>query len=156
MLAIVASLTVYIKKNPVNDNQVITLTRLTSDQVDTIVIQRADQTQIIFEKDDQGWLITSPIEKNPDPEKIKSLLKFLNLKSRHQHKITEQKQLKRYELLDPGITIFFNNEQFDFGNTNDFNHLRYVLHEGVVHSVKDITRYLLVLDAESFIVKNVE
>ncbi len=151
LLALVASLTMYINRNPVEDNEVFELTKLTPDQVDTIVIQRADQTQIIFEKSDQQWLITSPIEDKVSPDKLNLLLKFLNLKSRHQHKITKPKELHGYELFEPKVTLFLNDEQFDFGNTNDFNHLRYVLHDGVVHSVKDITHHLLIADAESFI-----
>jgi len=152
MLAIVVALTIYINRNPVEDNEVIDITKLTSGQVDTIVIQRDDETQIILEKVDQNWFITNPVEGKASPEKLNLLLKFLTLKSRHQHKITEQKQLHRYELFEPAITLFINDEQFDFGNTNDFNHLRYVLHEGVVHSVKDITQHLLIMNAESFVV----
>jgi hypothetical protein len=146
----------YINRNPVEDNEVFELTNLSSDQVDTIVIQRADQTQIILEKSDQDWLITSPIEGNASSAKLNLLLKFLTLKSRHQHKITKQKELNRYELFEPKVTLFFNDEQFDFGNTNAFNHLRYVLSNGVVHSVKDITHHLLIADAESFIAESFE
>ena len=144
----------YSNRNPVEDNQTLKLTELKLGNTDTIVIQRKEKSEIIFEKIDQNWKITSPIENQVDPVKINLLLKFLNLKSRHHHIITDQKQLLRYDLNDPEITLFFNQEQFDFGNTNDFNHLRYVLHDGVVHSVKDITHHLLISDAESFVIEN--
>ena len=156
LLALVASLTMYINRNPIEDNEVFELTKLNPGQVDTIVIQRADQTQVILEKSDQTWLITSPIEGKADPEKLNLLLKFLTLKSRHQHEIMKQKELHRYELFEPKVTLFLSDEQFDFGNTNDFNHLRYVFHDGIVHSVKDITHHLLIADAESFIAKSAE
>ena len=156
LLAIVTALTIYVNKNPVEDHKELEVTKLTSDQVDTIVIQRADETQIILEKSDQDWLITSPIEGKVSSDKLNLLLKFLTLKSRHQHIITEQKQLNRYELFEPKVTLFINDEQFDFGNTNGFNHLRYVLHDNVVHSVKDITHHLLIMDVESFVVEDPE
>jgi len=156
LLAIVISLTMYINRNPVEDNQVFEITKLSSDQVDTIVIQRADQTQIIFEKIDQNWLVTNPVEGKASPEKLNLLLKFLSLKSRHQHKITEQKQLLRYELDNPKVSLFLNDQQFDFGNINGFNKLRYIYHEGVVHSVKDITHHLLITDVVSFISESSE
>ena len=156
LLAIVISLTMYINRNPVEDNEVFEITKLTSDQVDTVVIQRADHTQIIFEKIDNNWLITNPVEGKANPEKFNLLLKFLNLKSRHQHRITDQKQLLRYELENPKVSLFLNDQQFDFGNTNDFNKLRYIFHEGIVHSVKDITHHLLIADAESFLAESTE
>lgn len=151
LLAIVATLTVYVKKNPVEDNEVTNFTHLTEVEVDTIVIQRADQTQIILEKTEHDWLVTSPVEGKINSEKLSLLLKILILKSRHQHKITEQKQLLRYELDTPKVSLFLNDEQFDFGNTNDFNKLRYILHDDVVHSVKDITYHLLIDKPESFL-----
>lgn len=154
LLSIIVVIGLYVKNNPVENGETKTLTTLTPEQVDTIVIQRRDRDEIILEKNNQKWLITTPVSDEANPETISLLLKFLNLKSRHQHKITEQKQLARYELDQPQVSLFLNDQQFDFGLTNDFNHLRYVLHDGTVHSVKDITHHLLVADAETFIIKN--
>ncbi len=151
LLAIVATLTVYVKKNPVQDNEITNFTQLAESEVNTIVIQRSDQTQIILEKIDSDWLITSPVEGKIHFEKLSLLLKILVLKSRHQHIITEPKQLIRYDLNNPKVSLFLNDEQFDFGNTNDFNKLRYILHDEVVHSVKDITYHLLIDKPESFL-----
>ena len=146
----IAAIGLYLKDSPVDKVVTESLTSLMPDQVDTIVIQRDDLTEIIFEKTGGLWKISSPITAEATPEKINWLLKFLKLKSKHQHIITEQKQLTRYELENPKISLFINDQQFDFGNTNDFNHLRYVLHEGTVHSVKDITHHLLISDVDSF------
>lgn len=150
LISIIAVIGLYLKDNPVEKIESENLTSLMPDQVDTIVIQRDDLTEIIFEKSDSIWEISSPITAEVAPEKINLLLKFLKLKSKHKHIITEPKQLIRYELKDPKISLFLNDQQFDFGNTNDFNHLRYVLHDGVVHSVKDITHHLLISDVEAF------
>ncbi len=153
LLCIIVSIGLYVKKNPVEKIEQQSFTSITPDQIDTIVIQRQEQEEIIFELIDNRWQITAPVSNSANPEKIHLLLKFLNLKSRHQHLITEQKQLQRYELENPKISLFLNDQQFDFGITNDFNHLRYVLHDGTVHSVKDITHHLLTADAETFINK---
>jgi hypothetical protein len=153
LLSIIVTIGFYLKNNPVEKIKPNILTTLRSDQVDTIVIQRQDKEELIFEKTDSQWMITAPFSNNANLEKISLLLRFLNLKSRHQYKSTEQKQLTRYELDNIKVSLFLNDQQFDFGNTNDFNHLRYVLHKGIVHSVKDITHHLLVADAESFIIE---
>ncbi len=154
LLSIIVVIGLYLKNNPVEKQTTVTVSSITPDQVDTIVIQRQDQGQIIFEKINNQWMITDPVSGDVDLNKINLLLKFLNLKSRHQHKITQQKQLVRYELDNPKVSLFMNDQQFDFGNTNEFNHLRYVLHAGIVHSVKDITHHLLVADADSFLAKS--
>ncbi len=151
LIGLVIFLTMYINKNPVRVVNVIDISTLTPEEVDTIVIQRQDESQIILEKTDQNWLVSSPLEGKADRDKLSLLLRLLSLKSQHQHKITEQKQLNRYELLNPKVSLFLNDQQFDFGNTNDFNQLRYVLHDGTVHSVKDITHHLLISDVDTFL-----
>ncbi len=153
LLALIVLLSIYIQKNPVKRiTTAESFTDLQPEEVDTIVIQRKkDAIQVILEKTEGGWMITSPIDSaKASPEIIEHLLGFLKLKSRHQHKITDPRQLQRYELNDPKITLFLNDQQFDFGNTNSFNHLRYVLHDNVVHSIKDITYHILNADVESF------
>lgn len=151
LIALIAVLTWYSKKNPVRDVEPDSFINITQEQIDTIVVQRADKPELIFEKVDGNWLITSPVEGNVLPDKINLLMKFLNLQSRHQHKIEKEKQLERYELHEPQVSLFMNDQQFDFGSVNGFNKLRYVLHDGTVHSVKDITHHLLVMDAKAFL-----
>lgn len=153
LLTLIVVLGLYIQKNPVEKTRVISLTTLMPDEINTIVIQRQDLTEIIFEKNNKVWKITSPFEAEADPDKVKSLLYFLNLRSRHQQAISDKKQLLRFNLDQPEVSLFLNDQQFDFGASNDFNHYRYVLHNNAVHSVKDITYHLLNQDAEAFIKK---
>lgn len=153
LLGIIVAVTMYVNRNPVEDNKIIGISNLTAEEIDTIVIQRAELAETILEKTDKGWLVTSPREGEVDQEKLDLLLKLLKLKSRHQHKITEQDQLERYDLVNPKISLFLNDQQFDFGKVNGFNNLRFVLIDGTVHSIKDITHHLLISDADSFIKK---
>lgn len=153
LLTLIVVLGLYIQKNPVETTQTQLLTTLVPDEINTIVIQRRDLTEIIFEKSQHDWKITSPFEAEADADKMKSLLSFLKLKSRHQQPITDKKQLQRFNLDQPDVSLFLNDQQFDFGASNDFNHYRYVLHKSTVHSVKDITYHLLNQDAESFVKK---
>lgn len=153
LLVIVIALTMYINRNPVEDNKIIRTSNLTAEEIDTIVIQREELAEIILEKTEKGWLVTSPREGEVDQEKLDLLLKLLKLKSRHQHEITDQEQLERYDLVNPKVSLFLNDQQFDFGKVNGFNNLRFVLINGTVHSIKDITHHLLIADANSFIKK---
>lgn len=152
LIVLVFALSYYVRKNPVDNAQEV-VSSLQAADVYSIVIQRSDGSEFLFEKETatEQWFMRSPFAGPANQNMIAQVLKTLTLKSRYRHDINKESQRNRYQLAPPIATLFLNDQQFDFGTTNDFNQYRYVLHKGTVHTLKDIILHTLNSTPESFL-----
>jgi len=108
--------------------------------VTTIHLQRGPDDQIILEKRNEQWWMTSPRHWPANHSRVQSLFKLLRQPYYGQFK-SQDMDLTRYGLQPPVASIRFNQSRFDFGNTEALNNLRYLQFGDQIYLVEDHSFY---------------
>ena len=113
---------------------------INTNTVTNIHLQRGPNDQIVLEKRDGEWWMTSPLHWPANRSRVQSLLKLL--RQPYYGKFTNKElDLIRYGLQPPVASIRFNQSHFDFGSTEALNNLRYLQFGDQIYLVEDHVFY---------------
>lgn len=152
-LGLASLLSLYAWMNP-TDTARRAVSTLEKADIETVVIQREDGVEMIFEKkldDTNTWEMRSPNNALANTAMLEKIFAMTDQKSRYRHTLSKESQRDRYALNPPKVTLFLNDQQFDFGKTNAFNQHRFVLHDGTVHTLKDRIYPVLIAPVDDFL-----
>jgi len=117
--------------------QEVTLTDIQLDSIHVIHIERRDLDDIIFQKQENNWMMQSPFNLPANPSRIRVMLSLLQAHS-YDHFSAPDNDLTPYMLAVPAVSIVFNDTRIAFGDTNPLEEkLRYVLVKDTVHIIND-------------------
>jgi hypothetical protein len=107
-----------------------------SNNIHYISIQRDSTPDIIFQRVENDWFITSPFKARAKKSRIKSILQILKSRSFTQILI-DNTLLTPYQLDPPLITLRLDSHEFSFGTTEPLNDKRYLKFKNVIHLLND-------------------
>lgn len=125
------------------------LTSLSSKDITKIVIFR-DSGNINFEKKDRQWIMTHPYKTPAHQFRIETILELLDSTPESIYDISN-KDLKKYDLDSPRVTLQFNDKKIAFGNTNPINNNRYLKIDNSLALVKEKIYPLISSQPTSFV-----
>ncbi len=138
-----------------SDNQgvsddIVLLSRLEKEKINHIAIRRHSKDDIVLQKKDQRWSMTSPRKARAQLSRINSVLQILQ--SRSYAQIDKYKTSLSAYHLDPADTILIlNDHEFFFGTTDPIDERRYVMFNNSVHLVTDSLFHILRQSPEFFV-----
>jgi len=151
LLVAIAALFFYLNKSEVQTAYKHTMSSIEAAAINTIVIDRHNRESIQLVKKKIGWQIIQPINAKANDVRISLILDILSSDSQSSFTPTSSNDLSQFGLDPASISLTLNKEQFQFGNIEALNKLRYIEHNGVIHLVKDTLAPLLNASAASFI-----
>lgn len=128
-----------------------TISELTAEQINFISIKQANRTTIELTKQDDEWVITSPITAPGNSSRIELLLSLLSQPISSQQTISPQTPLTKFGINDQSSQLILNQHQFTFGDTNTIDQNRYILHNNTLYLINDNIHPLLNTSVTSFI-----
>ncbi len=118
--------------------------------VQRIRIQPRKGEAITFQRRDRSWYMQSPW---PLPAATPRLEAILKLPAMHSlRRITgQQLDLRALGLSPPRVSLWLDDQVYDFGDSNPLNGQRYVRHDGQIHLLTDTVYHQLVTPAASLL-----
>ena len=153
LLFCVIGLAVFLGTNKEQEivEQDVTLTDVHPDSIHIIHIERQDLDDIIFQKQDDHWIMQSPFNLPANPSRIKVMLKLLQAHS-YDHFSAADNDLTPFMLAVPAVSIMLNDTRIAFGDINPLDKkLRYVLIKDTVHIINDSLFHQLQTSATFFL-----
>ncbi len=153
LLFCVIGLAVFLSTNKEQEivEQDVTLTDVHPDSIHIIHIERQDLDDIIFQKQDDHWIMQSPFNLPANPSRIKVMLKLLQAHS-YDHFSAADNDLTPFMLAVPAVSIMLNDTRIAFGDINPLDKkLRYVLIKDTVHIINDSLFHQLQTSATFFL-----
>lgn len=141
LLAIVLAVAVWLSTEQQNQLSKITLTDLTPNQVNLIVIDNGSGPAIRFELQADGWIMTQPAKATADQTKIEKLLQITQ--STSFRRFTAPEKLVEFGLNPPQATLTLNQTRLDMGTLHPINQRRYIRVGNLVHLTNDRFYHLL-------------
>lgn len=127
------------------------LTHLTADEINHILIQRADGTDIELEKINGVWQMIKPYALPANEFRMTSLLRLAEAESISQNDLSKLK-LETFSLDKPRATIIFNKQhEIIFGGNEPLQQHRYTAINNILHLVSDTFYYPTVAKETTFI-----
>lgn len=150
LLLVVAVLLVWLMtESKVTDSAYIT-DKIQAAQVNQITILRHDQQSIHLQRDQQ-WRLSQPVNVRANQTRINLLLSLLQQPVHQQIPVTQTTDLAEFGLLQPELSLVFNEYHFAFGNTEPLSGYRYILHDQQIYLINDDISPLLGASASSFV-----
>ena len=128
-----------------------TLSESSAKSIDNIVISQSKRDDIVLAKHAEQWQLTQPIQVPANPTRINLLLSLLNMHSRRQQPVLDQKDLVQFGFDDNSTCLQLGEQLFTFGNVEPISQQRYILHNNVIYLIEDTISPLLNTRASSFI-----
>ena len=128
-----------------------TISELTAEQINHISVKQANRPTIELAKQDDEWLITSPITAPGNSSRVELLLSLLSQPISGQQTISSQTQLAEFGINEQSSQLILNQHQFTFGDTNTIDQTRYILYNNTLYLVNDNIHPLLNTSVTSFI-----
>ena len=128
------------------------LTSLKHDDIKKITIVRAGKETITLEKSGHDWRLTEPLQIAADDFLVDSILGLATASSFVQIKATG-KELEKFGLATPNVTVSLNDTEIVFGDTEPISGRRYVLVGSIVHLIPDSHYFRLNGDLYSFVAR---
>lgn len=125
------------------------LSTLEIDSIEKIVISRPSR-YIEFRKNNQDWYMTKPYEIKAHNFRVNHILKILNQISNENYE-ADTLDLSQYKLDPANASLYFNDHEIRFGNTNPVSGKRYLLSDNQVHLLFEDVYTLISAQATSFI-----
>ncbi len=147
----IAVLVLYLNKPPTETVKQHSISAVKSATISSIFIYREQRETIHLVKKDIGWHIIQPIKAKANDVRISLLLDLLSTRPKSHFKLTHETDLHPFGLGSASLSVRLNDEEFQFGNIETLNKLRYVKHNEVVYLIKDTLAPLLNASAASFI-----
>jgi len=104
--------------------------------VKTIRIQGSGIPELSFNKQDQQWLMSAPVQITADDHRISTLLNILEQPANHKLPVNKT-ELPKYGLDSPLFFIYFNDLPLAIGGTDPIHQRRYVMAQDTVYLVDD-------------------
>lgn len=125
------------------------LSNIESNTITKIEVLRKNLDNFVFNKQGETWHMSSPQQFLANNTRINAMLHILNAESHGQLNPADV-DLARFDLVDPAITVKFNDHSFQLGNTDAIDQRRYVLFNGKIHLVNDSLYAQLTTNAAFF------
>ncbi len=151
LLIVVAALTWLTFSPSEKANEPAKFSQLSSNNINSITIERNKRDAISLTKKDTNWELVRPIQAQANDKRVALLLNILNQPADSQLTIDENTQLATYGLAEPTYTLILNDHRFEFGDSTPLQNQRYVKHEQTIYIVDDAIAHLLNSTASSFI-----
>ena len=130
------------------------LTSLKHDDIQKIKIVRAGKETIILEKSGHDWRLTEPLQITADDFLVDSILGLAMASSFAQIEATGT-ELAKFGLSAPRVTVWLNDTEIVFGDTEPISGRRYVRVGSTVHLIPDSHYFRLNGNLYSFVARNV-
>ena len=124
---------------------------LTANMINSIVINRHGRDEVQLEKEHDHWQVKQPIPAPANAIRIKLILDLLSSAPQSQFTVTDKMDLQEFGLEPAAITLQLNQQQFKFGKIESLSKHRYLQHNGIIYLVDDKLMPLLNASAASFI-----
>ncbi len=102
------------------------LSSLNSNDIHNIVIERRGIEAIRLSKKGKHWFLQSPYHLPANPLRVRTILALAHKRSYSSFKVQE-KELQRYHLDKPAVSIWLDDQRFDIGSEAPLNGQRYAL-----------------------------
>lgn len=138
LLAVSILTIVFIKNDDKNEEKtkIALVSAIDSNSIHYISIQRQSSPDIIFQRVENNWFITSPFRARAKKSRLKSILQILKSRSFTQIQI-DKTLLTPYQLDPANITLHLGSHEFLFGTTEPLNDKRYLKFNNVIHLIND-------------------
>ena len=93
----------------------ITVSPISLDTINHIMIERADRDSIIINKLEDEWRLISPLKARANPTRVELILSLVNTPSNKQLTITPNTELYQYNITADSTKLTLNDSQFNFG-----------------------------------------
>lgn len=131
-------------------NEQKTVSSVTPETIQHIRIERDEKPDIVFDKKEDMWKMTSPLTAIANLSRINAMLHLLQTRSFAQL-YAKGLNLRRFDLRYPAVTLYLNEYEFFFGDTNPLEDRRYILFEDTIHLINDSLFHQLTQDSTFFI-----
>jgi hypothetical protein len=126
------------------------LTDIDPDSIQNIRVEQRDQEPVTLIKQEDRWSMTSPYQVPANNARVKAILRLLTVQS-HAQLAVNDKDLVRFKLDPPQLTLRLDEYVFLFGDTEALDERRYVLSDNTVHLINDTLYPQLISVATVFI-----
>lgn len=126
------------------------LTPIAAAAVQAIHVDRTQGQAMHFERHGEHWLMTAPVGAPAYGTRISAILGLLAEPS-HAQLAVSKKELARFKLDAPAVTLRLDGHEVAFGDTDPLNDRRYVRFEGRVHLIADTLYFQLTQNPGFFI-----
>jgi hypothetical protein len=141
LVATVLAVAVWLSTEQQNQEQQITLTNLTPNQVHQIVIENGTASVFHFEREAEGWVMTQPSRTMADQSKIEKLLQICQ--SISIRRFTAPQELTEFGLNPPQAVLTLNQTRIEMGTLHPINQRRYIRVGNLIHLTNDLFFHLL-------------
>lgn len=155
VLVLLVFFAMYGKEELQQSNPMHLLTAQKINEIEKIQLVRVSEKALLFEKKDQGWVLINnsvgkPILHVAKQKKIELMLSLLVAEVFKQFEAKPQ-QLKKFELENPRIEVYFNDIKISFGSINPLTRHRYINIGPTIYSVSDVFYAYFLTEEEGYI-----
>ena len=129
----------------------ITVSPISINTINHIMIERADRDSIVINKLEDEWRLVSPVKARANPTRVELILSLVNTPSNKQLTITPDTELSQYNITADSTKLTLNDSQFNFGGVEALSKNRYILSNKTLHLVSDRVAPLLNANPTSFV-----
>jgi len=129
------------------------LTSLKPEEVSFIRISDSRGRDLVMEKQQGSWLMTSPYKKPADEQRIRQLLDITTTRSFSQFSIPKER-LAEFGLDPAPIHLQLNDVKLDIGGNESIQFRRYVRIDDQLHLINNSYHHHLMAQADDFIRKD--
>ncbi len=120
----------------IEESVIETVSNLDAQATSRIEITRAQQAELVLEKNAAGWMIVSPIVARANPDRVESMLAIVDATS-HTRIAADRDRLATFGLDPPQVLLQLDQHEFLFGHTDPIDERRYLYYQQTVHLVDD-------------------
>lgn len=134
------------------------LSSLQASEIKTIIIERQDIGLIKLSKQKNGWFLQQPYQLPANPQRVATVTALAEKRSYSQFQAND-KDLTRYHLDKPLVSVWLNDKQLTVGNEDPINQQRYAMNindniqlgNNTVHLIEGTVFYQLRANLDTFI-----
>ena len=149
LLALTVGITIYIIKNPVNNDNPQRISSLKTQDINKIHISK-EKDDITFYKENDVWYISSPYQIKAHDFRINHLLQILEAPVSKTYD-SSALNLNTFDFTPPRAHVTFNNTEILFGKTNPVTNQRFLLIDSTMFLVYEEVFALLGTQASTFV-----
>jgi len=126
------------------------ITGISSETISRIRIERPGAEAVHMERHTDGWRLTAPLQAPAHPARVNGLLSLLGEPSLSTLAVVVT-DLARFQLEPPNVTLYLDDEQFEFGDSTVLDSNRYLRYRDTVHVVADTVYFQFHQDPGFFV-----
>lgn len=135
LLIVVGIAVLYLKQDYGETEAPTLLSDMDSKAITYIRVERPGEPVIELERSSGDWRLTAPIETDADDNRVESILQLPESISQSRFSAAD-KNLERYGLNPPQLTVTFDEQRFSIGDAGALDDKQlYVLHDDQVHLI---------------------